>query len=485
MRLLELRNRINELMSIFVTQIRGAGAMGQTDINNVSETVLIPLFAEIYGYKKLRNLNTTERANYPAIDLADDEAGVAFQITSRADLEKIKDTLKKFADHELYKKYDRLVIYVLTQKQQTYSKAPCESIVRRRFDFDVDKDIEDYRDILQRLEDFQIDKTSRIRDILEANFGEGKTHQSFHSEEQFTENVHLNLLELSFPSDLYLSDITVDEKSVPRTSRKDFRGRRGRRLARELVQDALEQRGLKFGVDWECHQNQILTFHDLSDSDNPLAQIVDQGTVTPLDPDEFYGVDKNRERVFKTLLGRCLQQKLYHQGVKWQYQDKQYVFASENGSEIRTERWFGKQWSEREVYKRVMKKNKPHEISYCKHLAFRTQYKRFGKKWFLLMKPEWFFSYDGYRRSPFGSERIEWLKRQEKNAQVFNHLRFIVYFLKHERPSDFFSERHAYPFLSFGELLSFDSALALDDNEWNPPQVKEETVSGQLEMFDL
>ena len=29
--------------------------MGQTDINTVSETVLIPLFAEIYGYKKLQN----------------------------------------------------------------------------------------------------------------------------------------------------------------------------------------------------------------------------------------------------------------------------------------------------------------------------------------------------------------------------------------------------------------------------------------------
>ena len=485
MRLLELRNRINELMSIFVTQVRGAGALGQTDINKVSETVLIPLFAEVYGYRKLRNLNTTERANYPAIDLADDEARVAFQITSRADLEKVKDTLRKFADHKLYKKYDKLVIYVLTQKQQSYSKAPCESIVHGRFDFDVDRDIEDYRDILRRLEDFQIDKTSIIRDILEANFAEGKIHLSSHREEQFTENVHLNLLEFSFPSNLYLSDLTIDKKSVPRTSRKHFRRRRGHRSGRELVQDALEYRGLKFGVDWECHQNQILTFHDLSNSDYPLAQVVDQGTVTPIGPEEFYGVDEDNERVFKALLRRCLQQKLYHQGVTWQFQDKLYIFVSENGTEIRTERWYGKQWSEREVYKQVMKKKRPHEISHHKHLAFRTQFKRFGKKWFLLIKPEWFFSHDGYKRSFFGPERISWLKSKEKNSQVFNQLRFIVHFLKHEEPSDLFIERYSYPFLSFGELLSFDSALALEDSAWNPPQQAEGNGSGQMEMFEL
>ena len=161
---------------MFVTQVRGAGALGQTDINKVSETVLIPLFSEVYGYERLRNLNTTEQSNYPAIDLADDEARVAFQITSRADLEKVKDTLRKFIDHELYQKYDRLFIYVLTKKQQTYSTASCKSIVQGRLDFDPVRDIEDYRDLLQRLENFQIDKTTRyrIQNILEANFGDGK-----------------------------------------------------------------------------------------------------------------------------------------------------------------------------------------------------------------------------------------------------------------------------------------------------------------------
>ena len=53
MNLLTVQNRINELMSKFVTQIKGATAMGRTDINRVSETILIPLFVELYGYNSI------------------------------------------------------------------------------------------------------------------------------------------------------------------------------------------------------------------------------------------------------------------------------------------------------------------------------------------------------------------------------------------------------------------------------------------------
>lgn len=175
MNLLESRNRIRELMSFFVVQVKGSGAMGQKDINTVSETVLIPLFSEVYGYCNLRNLNTTERTNYPAIDLVDDDARVAFQITSRPDLGKVKDTLQEFSEWELYLKYDRLFIYILTEKQQSYSKDSCDRIVQGKFNFDPSRDILDYRDILKAIADFQFFKTRRIQGILEDNFVTDKT----------------------------------------------------------------------------------------------------------------------------------------------------------------------------------------------------------------------------------------------------------------------------------------------------------------------
>ena len=458
--------------------------MGQTDINKISETILIPLFAEVYSCKNLNNLNVTEHANYPGIDLGDEVAKVAFQITSTPGIDKVKDTLQKFADYGLYEKYDKLIIYILTERQKSYSKTAFEPIIQNRFAFNPDKDILDYRNLLENIKDFQIDKTRQIQNILEANFGEGKTALFLQTGEHFTESVHLNLLELFFPQTLYVANLSIDKRRASPSS-KNKRGRYGQSSLREVVQNALKLRELRFSMDWEFYQNQIVTFHDLGDDDLPLSQIVDKDTVTEFAPEEFYSIDENQERVFKTMLGRCLQQKLYHQRVLWQNEDKFYIFADEEEEATRIEQWDGKRESKRLVYERVMKDNKPDEILRCKHLAFRTQFKRFGKTWYLLIKPEWFFSDDGYRRSFYGSKSIDWLKKQENNSQVFNHLRFIVYFLTHDKPTDFFVRRHTYPFLSFGQLLSFDSALALDDSDWNPPSTEEESDSGQMLIFDL
>ena len=485
MNLLAIRNNINKLMSVFVAEVNGATAMNQTDIHRISETVLIPLFTEVYGYKNLKNLNTTERTNYPGIDLGDETAKVAFQITSTFRIEKVKDTLQKFVDIELYKKYDRLIIYMLTERQKSYSEVALKSIIQNRFAFNPDKDILDYRDVLRKVEDFQIGRAHRIQNILEANFGEGKIPLFLKTEQQFSETLHLNLLELNFPQTLYIADL---DKELPSLHSEHKRRRYARKSPRKLVLNELAQRELKFAVDWEYYRNQIFTFHDLGDPDLPLAQVIDKDTVTPLNPNEFYSVDENHEKVFKTLLGRCLQQKLYHQRVLWQNEDKLFIFADVDGEAIRYEQWHGARENKRKVYERVMKDNKPDEILRCKHLAFKTRYKRFGSQWYLQIKPDWFFSYNGYRRSFYGSTDIDWLKRHENNSLVFNHLRFIAYFLT--KSPDLFVEGRIYPFLWFGNLLNLDSALELDDNDWNPPDAKEVAGSEEIDskqdlIFDL
>ena len=114
MNLEKYQNKIRELMTRFVTEIKVARAMDRTDINRVSENVLIPLFSEIYGHTELKNLNA-EDSNFPAIDLGDEETGIAYQITSTPSSQKIKNTLRKFAEHKLHEKYDHLIIYILTE----------------------------------------------------------------------------------------------------------------------------------------------------------------------------------------------------------------------------------------------------------------------------------------------------------------------------------------------------------------------------------
>jgi hypothetical protein len=111
--------------------------------------------------------------NFPGIDLADDEKRVAIQVTSTATSEKIKHSLSEFVEHELYKQYDRLIVYILVEKQKTYSGTGFDEIIEGHFHFDIKRDIQDYRDLLEIVNGFQIDRAKRILDILEANIQGG------------------------------------------------------------------------------------------------------------------------------------------------------------------------------------------------------------------------------------------------------------------------------------------------------------------------
>ena len=168
------RDRINELMSRFVAQVEGSVKMGMLDINRVSEDVLIPLFSKIYGHTDLRNLNWSEGSNFPAIDLGDEKSRVAYQITSVPDSEKIKATLRRFVEYRLYEKFDRLIIYILTRKQNTYHEQGFNEIIQdiSFFNFNVKNDIHDFRDLLNGILGQSLEETVEIRNILEQHFGE-------------------------------------------------------------------------------------------------------------------------------------------------------------------------------------------------------------------------------------------------------------------------------------------------------------------------
>ncbi|MDQ3801731.1 MAG: SMEK domain-containing protein [Acidobacteriota bacterium] len=490
MRLLQTQERILELLTIFVTKIKGAKAMGRTDINHVSETVMAPLLSKIYGYKKLRCLNYTEYFNYPGIDLADDEAGVAIQVTASIDSEKIKDTLEKFSRHELYKKYKHLQVYILTEKQKSYSGKGYDELIQGKFQFDKDRDILDFRDLLERINTFQINEATKIMEILEADFGRREFSLFEYSEEKQTESAILNLLEVSFPKVLYQADIGFDRKEIIENSKTSKFRVYKKSPQRDIAKAALEQEGLKFAVDWEAHEKKIITFHDLYDDSLPLRKIIDAGTVTPIKPTSFFTIngeiDEDRERVFKSLLRRCLQQKLYQQGVFWQNQENLFIFGPDGDNLVREERWIGQKEGERTVFKQVMNKKEPEKTYYCQHFGFRVHFKRFDNRWYLLIMPDWFFSRDGYRRSFFHEDRVSGLKRMENTLAVYNHFRFVAYFLKNRKKPDLFdSHNHRYkeyPFLSFGDYVNFDDAPLLNDDSWNPPKAKEDKNAENAEL---
>lgn len=504
--LIKEQERITELFGAFAFMAKAHSAAGKTDFNKVTETVLIPLFKDLFNLPDLKNMNA-EKQNYPAIDLADDVRGVAFQVTATADSQKIKDTLTKFASHKLYERYPRLIIYIITEKKDSYPEKAFAEIIDGKFDFSINDGILDSRDLIKICMDFQIDMASRTRRILEANFGRSD-YSVFneHQKEPF-EEVFLNLVELRLPAKLFIADLVIDRPNIVRNS---FGALKHDDPTRTVIRHyVLEQLKKDFFSGWHLHGNQLITFHDLHRDESFLSDIIDCGTIESITPADFYttrggAVDTDRENVFKSLLRKTLQEQLRPQWVAWQHLEHLFIFI-ENGNEKKTfkpikakkrvnsseeseevptqqiifkryEPWIGEKSSNRAVLEVFMKRDKPDRPWYYKHRAFEAKFKSIGGKWFLLILPDWFFSFDGYHKSDYHADDVKWLKKNSNTGIVFTDFRFIHYFLKNEG-NKIFHRVNRPGFLDFGDTVSFENAPFLFDEAWNPPELKKKKQS--------
>ena len=177
MELVKVQTQIHGLLAQFRYEVEQASACGTLDANKYAETILIPLFREVYGYTELKNLNA-ENSNFPGIDLGDEQASVAIQVTSTSNSNKVKHTLEKFAKYGHYEKYKQLKIYILTEKQQSYSGQGYDDIIQNRFSFNKDTDIFDYRGLSKVINSFDLEKAQRVLTILQQNLGIIDTYPS-------------------------------------------------------------------------------------------------------------------------------------------------------------------------------------------------------------------------------------------------------------------------------------------------------------------
>lgn len=487
MKQLELIHKINKLFSVFVTEIKGLNSLNLYDINIISEYILIPLFKEIFQYSDLKNVNDDNK-NYPGIDLADDTNKVAFQVTSTPSSTKIKNTLHQFFKYELENKYDRLYCYILTEKQKSYTFKN-EGLEQSRFNFSVKRDIIDYTDLLKEIQGLKLEKINRVASILEKQFSVTEKIKSSRQNSEFedtsdpwklkyasNETLCSNLLEITFPKKLYIAYLDFNRKEVIKASRHEGGSfLKNSAPTRQVVREALKQKGFRFANDWTCHENKLITFHDLNNSFIPLLQILDEGTIEEFTTEDFFLIDSDHENVFKGLLHLCLQRYLYQKKVEWKHEDRMFVFMPDYGELKKREiDWHSKISATRTVFE-IYPNKKTDGIYYCKHLAFKTFYRRYEEKWFIEIIPNWYITYDGYRRSAFGAEKIKWLKRQERNQHVFNHLRFIVYFIKEKEQQIQIVDEKPIPqgFLDFHKLVTFVGHPFIGDKDWNRNEEKE------------
>jgi energy-coupling factor transporter ATP-binding protein EcfA2 len=163
--------RISQLLSRFRDQVTILNSNGEFSINIHAENILIKILNLLYNCE-LVNVNYHENKNYPSIDLRDEKNKKAFQITATSSFEKVKHTLKKYKEMEMYKNFSELYIFIITDKNKSYDQDKINEITEERFVFE-NKNVIDRGSIYKRLNEINdLDIISKILELLEQQFAD-------------------------------------------------------------------------------------------------------------------------------------------------------------------------------------------------------------------------------------------------------------------------------------------------------------------------
>jgi hypothetical protein len=461
---LDLQNEFRELIAQLRFQVESASAMGSYDTHKIAEFALCGPLRELYRWTALRNVNS-EGTNSPGIDLADDLARVAIQVTGTTDLAKIKHTIEVFLDHGLDQKYDRLIVFILTKKQGSYSQTSIDASANGRLTFSASKDIWDYQDISAAAASATPQQLQAVVNHLKGymrGIPVGLADEDIDPPTKPPESLLANLVELYFPNTLFIAQMSADVI--------ERHGKRRPGQMRKTISEFNKERKKPVPSGYVTHGRQIISFLDLTDSSSPFHHLIEPGTSEKHSPEDFLNIDPGHERVFKSLLRSTLQQRLYAEHVRWEHEDRQFVFLPRaDDTDQRYIEWRGEKIATRAVFDRKYSKKDSSKVLQQKHLSFAVQFLRFDGDWFMSITPSWFFSFgSNFNKSNYAFQNLSWIKRKESNQSVVNHFRFIATWLKTIDEETLFSSESRVVLLSFGNMLTFDGAPALDDSKWLP-----------------
>ena len=163
MQIEDIINEISTSLSIIIYQVKLKSKANLNDVNTLLETPFKDILNIIYDYN-LINLNN--RYLYPAIDLGDKNKKIAFQITSEKSIQKIKDTLKKFEENNLYNEYEKLKFLIIDEKVNYNKKHDID-----RDYFILKDDVISCFELINIIKDLDIEKQKQINDRLRCVVG--------------------------------------------------------------------------------------------------------------------------------------------------------------------------------------------------------------------------------------------------------------------------------------------------------------------------
>ncbi len=172
---------LDQIIEIIVREkefIEKKSKLGLFDDNKHWENIIRNLLNDCLGYE-LENLNM-DKSNYPGIDLGDRSNGIGIQVTTTKTSAKIKNTLEKMMKERVYEDFKSLKVFILGDKQDSYSidMQPYEGKIH----FNIDEDIWDFQDLLKFLNNMNATELANILSFLQEECGKGEKSQKEDSE---------------------------------------------------------------------------------------------------------------------------------------------------------------------------------------------------------------------------------------------------------------------------------------------------------------
>ncbi|WP_210490656.1 SMEK domain-containing protein [Rufibacter aurantiacus] len=170
-------NKIKKYLGWYQQIVKISSANNEYDINIHSENILIPILNLVFE-SNFKNANN-EVKNADSIDLIDITNKTAIQVTSTNKISKVKNTLEKLSKSTNFKDVKTLFIYILTDKQSSYSQESIDKS-KDKFKFKAKEHILDASDIYNKIKtQNNFDNIREIANLLERQFSESKINGIF------------------------------------------------------------------------------------------------------------------------------------------------------------------------------------------------------------------------------------------------------------------------------------------------------------------
>lgn len=159
----ECLKEVINLYGTMVSNISLENSVGFFDSNRAVQDFFTGLLEISHGFTNLVDLDIThDTTSFPAVDIGTTDQGVAIQITSRNDREKLTNTLTVFTNNNLESMYPRLLFIILGNKKVYDSFNKYGDL-----DFKPDEDIIDTTDYIRHVRTLTLEQLEGIKKYFE------------------------------------------------------------------------------------------------------------------------------------------------------------------------------------------------------------------------------------------------------------------------------------------------------------------------------